>query len=130
MKIIFNQFGDGIKIIKFSCHYHVILLFIATVRSDILCNGMIYYMFCINSQLLCHVINVYINSQMTILIINVNINAIFLGLLSIMLVVITSLHREFGVEGDGCTTMWYVMPCDCVTCIWICGMWNTCKCCC
>ena len=72
---------------------------------DILCNGMIYYMLCINSQPLCHVINVHINTQMIILMINVNINAIFLELLSIMLIVITSLHREFGVEGDGCATM-------------------------
>ena len=60
---------------------------------------MISYMLCINSQPLCHVINVYINAQMIILMINVNINAIFLGLLSIMLIIITSLHREFGVEG-------------------------------
>ena len=63
-------------------------------------------MFCIKSQPLCHVINVYINAQMIILVINVNINAIILGLLSIMLIVITSLHTEFfRVEGDGCTTM-------------------------
>ena len=66
---------------------------------DILCDGMIYYMLCINNQPLCHVINVYINAQMIILMINININAIFLGLLSIMLIVITSLHRQFGVEG-------------------------------
>ena len=66
---------------------------------------MIYYMFCINSQPLCHVINVYINAQMIILMSNVNINAIFLELLSIMLIIITSIHREFGVEEDGCTTM-------------------------
>ena len=62
-------------------------------------------MFCINSQSLCHAINVYINAKMIILMINVNINAIFLELLSIMLIVITSVHREFGVEGDGCGTM-------------------------
>ena len=31
---------------------------------------MIYYMLCINSQPLCHVINVYINAQMIILMIN------------------------------------------------------------
>ena len=37
--------------------------------------------------------------------INININAIFLELLPIMLMVITSLHREFGDEGDGCATM-------------------------
>ena len=60
-------------------------------------------MLCINSQPSCKIINVYINAQMIILMINVNINAIFLELLSIMLMVITSLHREFGVEGDGCT---------------------------
>ena len=60
--------------------------------------------------------------------INVNINAIFLELLSIILKVITSLHREFGDEGDGCTTMWYVMACACVTGIGRCDMWN--KCCC
>ena len=61
-----------------SCHYHyVILLFIATVHCDILCNGMIYDMLCINSKPLCHVINVYINAQMIMLMINVNINAIF-----------------------------------------------------
>ena len=66
---------------------------------------MIYDMLCINSQPLCHVINVYINAQMIILMINVNINAIFLELLSIILKDITSLHREFGDEGDGCTTM-------------------------
>ena len=53
----------------------------------------------VNSQPLCHVINVYINAQMIILMINENINAIFLGLLSIMLIFISSLHREFGVEG-------------------------------
>ena len=46
------------------------------------------------------------------------INAKFLVLLSIMLIVITSLCREFGVEGDEMG----VMPCDCVTCIWICDM--------
>ena len=91
---------------KFSCHYHyVILLFIATVHSDILCDGMIYDMLSINSQPLCHVINVYINATMIIVMINANINAIFWGLLSIMLIVITSLHREFGVEGDECATM-------------------------
>ena len=37
--------------------------------------------------------------------INVNINAIILELLSIILKVIASLHREFGDEGDGFTTM-------------------------
>ena len=75
------------------------------MHCDILCYGMIYDMLCINSKPLCHVINVYINSQMIILMINANINAIFLGLLSIMLIVITSLHREFGVDGDGYATM-------------------------
>ena len=59
-------------------------------------------MFSVNSQSLCHIINVYINAQMIILMINVNINAIILELISIMLIVIISLHREFGVEGDGC----------------------------
>ena len=77
----------------------------ATVSCDILCNGLLSYMFCINSQPLCHAINVYINAQMIILMINANSNAIFLELLSIMLIVITSLHREFGVEGGGCATM-------------------------
>ena len=62
-------------------------------------------MFCINSQPLCHITNVYINAQMIMLMINVNINAIILELLPILLMVITFLHREFGVEGDGCTTM-------------------------
>ena len=42
---------------------------------------------------------------MIILMINVNINAIFFELLSIMLKVITSPHREFEDEGDVCTTM-------------------------
>ena len=42
---------------------------------------------------------------MIIVMINVNINAIFLELLFIMLIIITSLHGEFGVEGDGCATM-------------------------
>ena len=42
---------------------------------------------------------------MIILMINVNFNAIFLELLSIILKVITSLHRELGDEGDGCATM-------------------------
>ena len=68
------------KIIKFSCHYHyVILLDVATVHCDILCNRMIYYMLCINRQPSSNVIDVYINAQMIILM----INAIFLGLLSI-----------------------------------------------
>ena len=66
---------------------------------------MISCMFCINSQPLCHAINVHINAQMIILIINVNTNAIFLELLSIMLIVLTSLTREYGDEGDGCTIM-------------------------
>ena len=105
-KIIFKQFGVGIKIIKFSCHYHyVILVVIATVHCDILCNRMISNMFSVNNQPLWYIINVYINVQIIILMINVNINAIFLELLSIMPKVITSLHREFGDEGDGCTTM-------------------------
>ena len=55
---------------------------------DILCDEMTYEMLSINTQPLCHVINVYINAQMIILIINVNINAIFLKLLSIMLMVL------------------------------------------
>ena len=42
---------------------------------------------------------------MIIVIINVNVKAIILELLSIVLIVITSLHREFGDEGDGCATM-------------------------
>ena len=62
-------------------------------------------MLSVNSQPLCHIINVYINAQMIILMINVNINAIILELLSIILKVIASLHREFGDEGDGFTTM-------------------------
>ena len=66
---------------------------------------MISYMFSINSQPSCHIINVYIKTQMIILMINVNINAIYLELLSVILKDITSLHREFGDEGDGCTTM-------------------------
>ena len=104
--MIFKHFGEGIKIIKFSSHYHyVILLVIATVHCDILCNRMISYMFSVNIQPLCHIINVCINAQIIILMINVNINAIFLELLSIMLIVITSLHREFGDEGDGCAAM-------------------------
>ena len=37
--------------------------------------------------------------------INVNINTIFLELSSIILKVITSLHSEFGDEGDGCATI-------------------------
>ena len=65
------------------------------MHCDFLCDGMIYYMLCINSQPSCHVINFYINAQMIIIM----INAIYLGLLSIMLIVITSLHRKFGVEG-------------------------------
>ena len=68
---------------------------------------MISYMFSVNSQPLCHIINVYFNAQIIIVMINVNINAIFLELLSIMLKFITSLHREFGDEGDGC-----MLPCD------------------
>ena len=58
-------------------------------------------MFSINSQPLCHIINVYINAQMIILMINVNINAIFLELLSIILKDITSLHREFEMKEMG-----------------------------
>ena len=57
---------------------------------------------------MCHIINAYVNVQMIILMINVNINAIFLKLLSIILKDITSFHREFGDEGDGCG----VLPCD------------------
>ena len=75
------------------------------MNCDILCDGLTYDTLCINSQPLCHIINVYINAQMTISMINANINAIFLGLLSIMLIVIISLHREFGAKGDGCATM-------------------------
>ena len=66
---------------------------------------MIPHMFSVNSQLLCHIINVYIIARIIILMINVNINAIFLELLSTVLKDITSLHREFGDEGDGCATM-------------------------
>ena len=66
---------------------------------------MIPHMFSINSQPLCHIINVYINAQIIILMISVNINAIFMELLSIILKDITSLHRKFGHEGDGCPTM-------------------------
>ena len=77
---MFSQFGDGIKIIKFSFHYHyVTLLDIATVHCDILCDRMIPHMFNVNSQPSCNVIYVYINAQMIIIM----FNAIFLGLLSI-----------------------------------------------
>ena len=66
---------------------------------------MISNMFSVNSQPLWYIINVYINAQIIILMINVTINGIFLELLSIILKVITSLHREFGDEGDGGATM-------------------------
>ena len=69
-KIIFSQFGDGIKIIKFSCYYHVILPDIATVHCDILCNRMIPHMFNVHSQPSCNVIVVYINAHMIIIMIN------------------------------------------------------------
>ena len=55
--------------------------------TNILCSASI-------AQPISNAINVYINAQMIVLMINVNINAIFLELLSIMLIVITSLHRE------------------------------------
>ena len=81
MKIIFNQFGVGLKIIKFSCHYHyVILRDIATVHCDILCNRMIPHVLYVHSQPSCSIIYVYINAQMVIIM----FNAIFLGLLMII----------------------------------------------
>ena len=81
MEIVFSQFGVGLKIIKFSCHYdYVILLDIATVHCVILYNRMIPHMFSVNSQPSCSVIYVYINAQMVIIM----VNAIFLGLLFII----------------------------------------------
>ena len=89
---------------KFSCHYHyVILLDIATVHSDILCNRMIPHALYVHSQPSCSVTYVYINAQMVIIM----LNAIFLGLLMIIneylmillilmiLIVLNSLHRRF-----------------------------------
>ena len=81
------------------------MLAIATVCCYILYDRMISYKVSIDSQPICHIINGYINDQMKILMINVNINAIFLELLSIILKDITSLHREFGDERDGCATI-------------------------
>ena len=67
---------------------------------------MIYYMFCINSQPLCHVINVYINAQMIIFMIIVNINAIFLELLSIMLMLLLLSTESLELKEMG------VLPCN------------------
>ena len=68
----------GLKIIKFSCHYHyVVLPDIATVHCVILCDRMIPHMFNVHSQPSCSVIYVYINAQIVIIM----FNAIFLGLL-------------------------------------------------
>ena len=44
-----------------------------SVHYDILCNEMIYYVLCINSQPLSDVINVYIDAQLMILMVNANI---------------------------------------------------------
>ena len=71
IKIIFNQFGVDLKTIKFSCHYHyVILLDIATVHCVTLCDRMIPHMLYIHSQPSCSDIYVYINAQIVIIMIN------------------------------------------------------------
>ena len=89
---------------KFSCYYHyVILLDIATVCCDILCDRMIPHALYVHSQPSCSVIYVYINAQMVIIM----LNEILAGLLMIIteylmillilmkLVVVNSLHRDY-----------------------------------
>ena len=49
------------------------VLLIATVCYDILCNEMIYSVLCINGQPSSDVINVYIDAQLMILMVNANI---------------------------------------------------------
>ena len=103
--------------IKFSCHCHyVILLDIATVCCDILCNTMIPHALYVHSQPSSSVIHVYINAQMVITM----LNEILLGLLMIIteylmlllilmkLIAVNSLHRDY-MEMNGVEMV--ILPC-------------------